>query len=127
MDFPLIKELGLAVENVLVFERSSKERCVYYVRASELERVLEQGVRVSGCDRSTRSGRMFWDQIENTDTSTHTHTALLINIKEIKQDTAEDLLRELVSTDFRSPGSGHSKLDPLLERARALLEKSDGK
>ena len=52
-----------------------------------------------------------------------THKALLINIEPIKQETAEDVLRELVAKSYPTFGNDTMAADKdLWDRAKAVLE-----
>lgn len=125
MDFPLIRELGLKINGD--YHPENKSRTVY---CEDLERVLEQGVRLyrykSGNDDPRRAD---WSPQIDEDfggVKKYSHQGLLIGIKPLKSETAEDLLREFVKIRTDNIPTV-VRLDVLLERALALLEKSDGK
>lgn len=87
------------------------------VKASDLERELEKAVRVVGC----KEGNENWIfSVERF--ATDTYSALLIGIEPIKKETAENLLRELVSL---TSGRPLWELDDIVKRAKALLERGD--
>lgn len=56
-----------------------------------------------------------------------THTALLIGIREIKKDTAQSLLRELLDCFIvkESKGPFGEKFTSIVDRAKALLERGE--
>lgn len=52
-----------------------------------------------------------------------THTAVLINVRPIKKETAEDLLKEFIKQHDRIiEGCDYEVTHPLIERARKIVE-----
>ena len=118
-EFPLVKRLGLEV----VRSQITKEPDLWtvpYVSAQALESLLAQAPVVS-IEQHKNFG---WTGAEKDDGELFdscTHTALLLGIQPIIKDTAESLLRELVSY-CEEIGFAQRK-DELYKRAKALLEK----
>lgn len=118
--FPLIEELGLKVlakENgTMLTSFPAQVGYDYFVLASDLERLLSQAPVVYGKWRP--DGEHGW-VTEEWSEKTDTHTARLIGVKEIKKDSAEDLLRDLLEK-FEA---GHGfDMSPYMNRAKKLLE-----
>lgn len=93
-----------------------------FYKKSEVDKLLSEGVEVygwgEGCDWYPSTWRP-------KDSSELTHKALLIGITKIKQDTAEDILQELI--DLKEDGEilCWEELHSRIKRAKALLEKKD--
>lgn len=113
--YPLIEQLGLTA---LSAKPLGADSYVYrdVVLASDLERVLEQAVKVTKQDEKFTA---YWNEpdVKGANPENSTHTALLINIQPIVKDTAESLLRDLIHFEDKS------RLHPeFIARARRLLE-----
>jgi len=109
--FPLCEELGLTIET-------------RYILAADLERLLRRAPVVYG-HKSGDLGNMAWVDYEKEQLHwTPTHTALLLNVKPIKKDTAKSLLRDyLVEYEKFKRGEGDSiSVEPWVKRVRKLLE-----
>ncbi len=113
-EFKLVKSLGL---DVMHDHRVSPPRP--YVRASDLESLLEKGVRATKYQKRL-SPMSHWntDEVYGTATEDATHTGLLIGIEPIVRDTAESLLREFVDT---YDGKIKTSVAQVIERAKRLL------
>lgn len=115
-DFPLCRECGLEV-------RMHSQGVDGYVRAADVEALLSKAPVVSGY--KVRDEFAMWENYDPSEASQlPTHTARLVNVREIKRDTAEGLLRELgeiFESDYYDMRQWHTKLAPLVERARRLL------
>lgn len=81
----------------------------------EIKSLFENAVEVYSQDGS--------DWIENVPTNWATHKALLINIQPIKEDTAEDLLREIVNTQQVGTEIDWATWRNVIDKARKYLEK----
>lgn len=123
--FPIIEdELGLVVheykpnkghmETVVLQKIEHEHHC--FVPAEPLERLFRQAPVVYGKWRP--DGEHGW-VTEEWSEKTDTHTARLIGVREIKKDSAEDLLRDLLEK-FES-GQGFD-MSPYMNRAKKLLE-----
>ena len=109
--FPLIEEdLGLEVHKCQETMHPGTDGTRYMIDAEPLERLLRQAPVVYG----TISGKYFCFDRKEAEVL-NTHSARLIGVKPIKNDTAESLLREYVNSD---PGDSILK-----DRALKLLEK----
>lgn len=122
-EFKLIKELGLVAE----YQPSNNRMRVgeEWVKASDLEALLEKGVRVYGAKGQSvredlRDGNWFLSRENWPEADT---TALMINIRPIVKDTAESLLEECmrIIDDGRSKVTVDPRSQELYERARKLL------
>lgn len=86
--------------------------------------MLEAGVEID-CVKYSNAGWTGAQTWQNTDP---THRALLINITEIKKETAEDVLRDFVYNLERAPKSSsvnEQQLFALQDRAKAVLDRSE--
>lgn len=58
----------------------------------------------------------------------HIHTAILLNIEPIEQDSAEKILRDMISWhDMPYRPESYDVTFPFIDRAKALLERERGK
>ena len=106
MTFPLCEKLGIPTYDGFYYGR--------YVRLEDLEKVLEQAKYVHSYGEMN-----LWYRDGFGGGQESTHTARIILIEEIKpKDTAESLLREIVST----LGVNAERRIDLLEKARKFLE-----
>lgn len=107
-DFPNIRKLGLEVE-----ENADGYFTLHYVRASDLERILESAVRVYNAHAANG---MRYDSWFTNQTHTATESALLIGIEPIKRETANEFVKAwLECADAWGVGS------EWIERARRVL------
>lgn len=124
--FPHITELEINIhEGYLVFPDGSTHKSEY-IRASDVEYVFRQGVRVFG-----NKEHRYWDDHSPTDCSERLpgtchrnkdHSALLIGVRPIqKPDSLEQLARDLAATDKFENGSWKMNTEYWVERARKLL------
>lgn len=112
--FPLCKQLG-----VQVFGLSNP-----IIYAADVERMLAQAPVVYGRFINDYQADAFSaDEYQGLDPrEVDTHTARLLCIQEIRQDTAESLLRELVRAADRFPENVPHGQRAWLDRARKLLQ-----
>lgn len=115
--FPLIEQLGLDVDwGRLNTEGRAHRGPSHWIRAEDLERVLEQAPTMS-CQKNDLG---FWRALESSKKNEtyplDTHTARLLCVQPIVKDTAESLLREFVDSD------GVTMLKQFIERAKKVLE-----
>jgi len=61
---------------------------------------------------------------EDVPSEVDTHTALLINIQSSKEESAEDILKEIVDYSFAPNGDSFNKYFKALEKAKAFLDKT---
>jgi hypothetical protein len=134
MTYPLIKELGLLpIEGELHHSKGTPYEARTQgalIRADDLERVLNQGVRVYG-EKISSSGQIIWCKETDTHIICTSHTALLVDIRPIappqaelvlsleeKLKLAKDLLQQFIdSGDIGSVG----KYWEVQEAAQAFL------
>ncbi|RJP50493.1 MAG: hypothetical protein C4586_05780 [Anaerolineaceae bacterium] len=131
MTYPRIKELGLEVQTGSMAN---------YINAEDLERILEQGVRVYIARSKTDGAILNTTTIDGYRNDYYQTQALMIGEKPIQRDTAESLLSEYIKTlkeysytpksgeQYKQSG-GHLNIpaEVLIElenRARKLLEQS---
>lgn len=107
-----IKELGLKINGPLweIKTASGSEYGPSYVLADDLERLLENAVKVTG---RVDGNFTFNSELNEKDT----HTALLLNVQSIERDAVESLLKDIVQSYWATPVE-HNKL---IERAKKLL------
>lgn len=106
--FPLIDEIGLKITEAYRDNWKS-----HTVLASDLEAVLAKGVSVAGVIENGEHVK-FSEIIRKEET----HYGLLINIKELKQPTADELLEEI-----RKVHRGVKPIDDIMEKIQAYLER----
>lgn len=82
-----------------------------------INKMLDEAVEVYGMKAH---GGNIWATKQHEDDS---KKALLINIQPIKQETAEDVLRDWMKI-IRGGSSWHAEKE--IERAKAVLERDDG-
>ena len=92
------------------------------------KRLLSQAPVVVSLDPNDR--KMGWYNEREHMRDKYTHTARLIGVKEIKKDTAESLLKEIIEQlDMRLKDCGGGEYrfatSDALERARKLLEEKE--
>jgi hypothetical protein len=116
------KVLGLEIKYE-PYHSSTIERSEYrpiglhYVKAADLERALEKGVRVSGHKGPDRN----WNLIvadPNIPRDVDTHVGLMVGITPIERDTAEAILHDLLEWEFMS---NEGELKKLQKRAKKVL------
>src|SRR6185369_3016955 len=91
MNFPNVAALGLEVHSCITPKHNVNTW--EFVRASDLEALLAKGVRVWSAGNTPE-----WTSVQKCHgTGNYTHTALLVGITEIKRETAEDVLRDLMT------------------------------
>lgn len=138
--FVLTRQLGLTVDLVNNACGHPWRKLERYeaIRATDLESLLERGVRVYSSENLAHEGAISTVIYHREDTAREnyaTHTALLVNVQPIVRDTAEGLLREMekiFATSIWRQGdkklnreigiNNQAKAWDLLERARALLQ-----
>lgn len=112
--YPLIEKLGA---EILIGHRTFPYSSGYheYVRAEDLERILENALRVKGVSHEV-SGGYSWAW--TFDEARATHEAILLRPQPLRKDTAEDLLREFVNEYPRED------FPNFYDRAKKLLDNS---
>ncbi len=93
-----------------------------------INRMLSEGIEVWSDDWGDFKGEHMWSDKEDSCVALNmnTHKALLINIQPLKKETAEDVLRDLVSYCEEDGIPETAKCDPtfkLYNRAKAILER----
>lgn len=105
MIYPLIKELGLQTFLKLLPDH-------YLVDADELEAILQKATVVYG-------QKNIWLTKEYvTNPKTHTHTALLINVKPIKQKTTLEKISDLLDNGLSPAQYKLSEIKKLIEEQK---------
>ena len=93
-----------------------------------LNKMLSEAVGMSGC-ADKGDNYLYFDSVASEGgckpASHHTHTALLINPKEIKKETAEDLLKKIVHHTIMDHRGGvnvgtNPDFNKCIDRARKL-------
>lgn len=126
MNFPLTEKLGLKVE---LFYKTASYLTIHpkpYVSAAELERVLEQAPEVSGkyvSDEIAKSHWSVWDKYGGAKGAEDTHTARLICIEPIPNETEEAAMAHLRKLLNVLDGHPAANLYRAKEDARAFLER----
>ncbi len=128
-DFPNCRAAGLCVHKEAGFTdvRGNKIETVYYVYAAEVERLLADAPVVTGREHKQNPPLAIdlWCTREQAGSNEPgymppTHTAKLLCIQPIVRDTAESLLREMIS----AARFGHrGDLDVIATRADQYLDK----
>lgn len=116
-EFKMCEAVGLTVID------GNQGRCGRYcILAADVEKLLESGVEVFGDVTSRAFG---FGQRNPPYGVGDTHTGLLINIQPIVRDTAEQILKEMISTfDFTSKNPMLHVVDKsLIDRAKKLIER----
>ncbi len=99
-----------------------------YYRAEDVERVLRLGQHVV---RSPSIGRMGqWEEKNTLNSISAVQEGLLIGIKSIQKDTAEDIVRDLAKwseengciIQYRGDRPDASSFSNLIERAKKLIK-----
>lgn len=120
--YPLCERFGLKVDNTLVygaFPGQPKEH--FTIKADDVEAFLAAGVEVYGdYDGKTFSVPDPRLGLKSGMSKPDTHKALLVGITKIKEETAEDLLRELIE-NMPNPAKNLESF----KKARAWLEKQN--
>lgn len=117
--YKLIEELGLKVEiGMKVKKRQKRIGFVDVVSADELEWLLKEALVVNGSMLSQE-----WRLETKQSWPDQTHTARLIGIKKIKEDTAEGLLMDYVTEyeKFKRGESNNISVEPWVKRVLRLL------
>lgn len=112
--FPFCEAVGLHVQRRDIGDN--------VILAADVEKLLESGVEVFGDVTSRAFG---FGQRNPPYGVGDTHTGLLINIQPIVRDTAEQILKEMISTfDFTSKNPMLHVVDKsLIDRAKKLIER----
>ena len=119
--YPLTEGLGLFVQTGSLVIHGGSGGPKDYIRADDLERLLEKGARIIG-----HKSEYGWVWGEPHSRAKNTHTALLIGIKPIQKDTAEQILKDLIET-AESLNSGPNPMLSVgyyVDRAKRLLEQN---
>jgi hypothetical protein len=106
--YPLTESLGVA---------SYQMDGHRYVRAADLERILEQAPVVHRYGEPADDDYLWWPK-EREHCEIARYAARLVCVQPIVKDTAESLLREFVDAFMSMP---NFKPGPLMDRARKLL------
>jgi hypothetical protein len=85
--------------------------------AKEITPLFENAVEVYGDGRIEQG---LWSMQKGDCAINQTHRALLINIKPIKEETAEDIVKELANCDWTNKSSMN-----IVEKAKAYREKKE--
>lgn len=106
-------------------------KTLYTVNADQVLKLLKSAPLVYGMNHDPEDtnyngdddSEWLWSSSNDDTRDDHTHTARLVCIQEIKRDTAEGLLRELVHSagKYYLTTGGTSLIDDLVNRARKLL------
>ena len=84
----------------------------------EIRPIFERACTVYGLNNFSRPDN--WSCYKDT---VHNHTALLINVELVKEDTPESILREIIEEyDKFSKHIDYDIKNPIVERARKLVE-----
>lgn len=113
--YPLIKACGLFVHSI--------DSVPGFLYAHHLEAFLAKAPIVEVYPWSY-GDKVYWRTPNMGETSDTTHTARLICIEEIKQESAEDLLRELVDSVEIGGFQYDTVSKEFRDRAKRLLERS---
>lgn len=125
-DFKNIKALGLLPLPARILHNKgtpyAAESEAEVVRASDLEKLLEQAPVVYGSskDRNGVSGNIFADKWLSDDSDTH--TALLVGVKPIERDEKAELKDWLFKILTCARVGSRAELDELAEEAQKYLE-----
>lgn len=93
-----------------------------YVRASDLEKLLEQAPVVYAKEYPEHQSDGWGDWCTYETENHDTHTALLVGVKPIERDSFEKLVRDLSNQGECTTESDSACLDRFIERAIKLME-----
>ena len=112
--YPLCEKAGLEVRSTFAGPEP------WAIEARDVERLLANAPQVSGVYQSNAAGEMeLHPRSRNYEWATHTDRLLLI--EELKPDTVESLLREILFERYQDTLIGPKEWGEFQERARKVL------